>query len=104
MPSLDSSRSGQVWDESGRFGWPWGSSGHRGAGWEWRMEGTEASWNRTAGGCSEAKRGALGVLLVIVHLGPGMMGREEAPAAELAVGWGTGEGLRTAFRLRQETP
>ena len=68
------------------------------------MEGTEASWNRTAGGRSEAKRGTLGILLVTVRLGPGMMGREEALAAELAMGWGTGEGLRTAVRLRQETP
>lgn len=78
---------------------PWGSSGHLGAGWEWRMEETEASWNRTAGNRSEARRGPLGVLLVIVRLGPGIMGREEAPAAELDVGWGKG-GLRTAFRLR----
>lgn len=36
----------------------------------------------------EARRGPLGVLLVIVRLGPGIMGREEAPAAELDVGWG----------------
>lgn len=64
------------------------------------MEETEASWNRTAGNRSEARRGPLGVLLVIVRLGPGIMGREEAPAAELDVGWGKGEGLRTAFRLR----
>ena len=78
---------------------PWGSSGHLGAGWEWRMEETEASWNRTAGNRSEARRGPLGVLLVSVRLGPGIMGREEAPAAELDVGWGKG-GLRTAFRLR----
>ena len=49
--------------------------------------------------CAEARRGPLGVLLVIVRLGPGIMGREEAPAAELDVGWGKG-GLRTAFRLR----
>lgn len=28
--------------------------------------------------CSEARRGALDVLLVTVRLGPGMMGREEA--------------------------
>ena len=68
------------------------------------MEETEASWDRTAGVRSEARRGALGVLLVTVHLGPGMMGREEATAAELDVGWGTGEGLRRAFRPRQETP
>ena len=68
---------------------PWGSSGHRGAGWEWGMEETEASWDRTAGVRSEARRGALGVLLVTVHLGPGMMGREEAPAAELM--WAGGQ-------------
>lgn len=80
---------GQVWDESasGLVG-PLGSSGHLGAGWEWRgWRETEASGTGLLVTAQEARE-ALGVLLVIVHLGPGIMGREEAPAAELDVGLG----------------
>lgn len=89
MPSLGGSQFYLVRDEisgSGRFGLPPGAP-FLPQGWlagGWGMVETRASWSRTGGVCSEARRGTLEVPPVTVYLGPGMIGREVDLASSLS--------------------
>lgn len=79
--------SGSGWDFGEQQVWfaPRSSVSAAGLAGGWGAVEARASWSRTGGVCSEARRGTPEVPLVTVHLGPGMMGREVGLASCLSL-------------------